>query len=217
MRRGKLRVRNMSAKRCLQIGVLPLHPELVSSLPAWLVGMKRRQLLLPKLERKKTWLMVKKDLERVGIAYETEDGVADFHAAGRHTHITELLRNGATIAETRELARHTDVKMTMRYTHIGIKDQARALASLPAPSAISADASQCPSQQLGSPTGHKQANRDDGWHNETKKPAASNSGKTVSCDAAGQSVAEPGTSSAEWRRRESNPRPEIDPRKHLRV
>jgi hypothetical protein len=66
--------------------VLPLHPELVSLLPGMLAGMKRGQLLFPKLERKKTWLMVKKDLERVGIAYETEEGIADFHAAGRHTH-----------------------------------------------------------------------------------------------------------------------------------
>ena len=29
----------------------------------------------------------------------------NFHAAGRHTHITELHRNGATLAEARELAR----------------------------------------------------------------------------------------------------------------
>ena len=41
-------------------------------------------------------LMVKKDLERVGIPYRDElNRVADFHAAGRHTHITELLRNDA--------------------------------------------------------------------------------------------------------------------------
>jgi hypothetical protein len=38
--------------------------------------------------------LVKFDLERAGIPYKTADGVADFHAAGRHTHITELLRNG---------------------------------------------------------------------------------------------------------------------------
>jgi hypothetical protein len=63
--------------------------------------------------------MVKKDLERVGIPYETEEGIADFHAAGRHTHIPELLRNGATLPEAKELARHSDVNMTMRYTHIG--------------------------------------------------------------------------------------------------
>jgi site-specific recombinase XerD len=72
--------------------------------------------------------MVKKDLERVGIAYETEEGIADFHAAGRHTHITELLRNGASLPEAKELARHSDVSMTMRYTHIGLNDQAKAVA-----------------------------------------------------------------------------------------
>ncbi len=31
------------------------------------------------------------------------------------------------------MARHTDVKMTMRYTHIGIQDQAKAVAKLPVP------------------------------------------------------------------------------------
>ena len=77
--------------------------------------------------------MVKKDLERVGIPYETHEGIADFHAAGRHSHVTGLLRNGATIIEARELARHADVRMTMKYTHIGLEDQAEALAGLPAP------------------------------------------------------------------------------------
>jgi len=58
-------------------------------------------------------------------AYETEDGIADFHAAGRHSHITELLRNGTSLPEAKELARHSDVKMTMKYAHIGITDQAK--------------------------------------------------------------------------------------------
>src|SRR3954470_12303288 len=71
-------------------------------------------------------------LERVGIPYETTDGIADFHASGRHSYITELLRNGASITEARQLARHTDVQMTMRYTHIGLAEQAKALAALPA-------------------------------------------------------------------------------------
>jgi len=35
--------------------------------------------------------MIRKDLEAVGIPYTTKAGGADFHAAGRHTHITELL------------------------------------------------------------------------------------------------------------------------------
>ena len=111
--------------------VLPLHPDLVVLLREWLVEFTIDEPLFPKLARRRTWLMVKKDLERVGIAYETAEGIADFHAAGRHTHITELLRNGASLPEARELARHSDVKMTMKYAHIGIEDQARALASLP--------------------------------------------------------------------------------------
>jgi integrase len=113
--------------------VLPLHPELVAMLRQWLKELEPGQKLFPKLERKKTWFMVKKDLERVGIPYETEEGIADFHAAGRHSHITELLRNGTSLSEAKELARHSDVKMTMKYAHIGITDQAKAVARLPAP------------------------------------------------------------------------------------
>jgi site-specific recombinase XerD len=71
--------------------------------------------------------MVRTDLERIGIAYKTDDGIADFHAAGLHTHITELLRNGATVPEARDLARNSDVRMTMKYTHITLEDQARAI------------------------------------------------------------------------------------------
>jgi len=89
--------------------------------------------LFAKLGNRKTWLMVRKDLERAGIAYKTDEGIADFHAAGRHTHITELLSNGATVPEARELARHSDVRMTMRYTHVTLEDQARAIQSLPMP------------------------------------------------------------------------------------
>jgi hypothetical protein len=37
------------------------------------------------------------------------------------------------LPEAKELARHSDISMTMRYTHIGINDQARALAAIPVP------------------------------------------------------------------------------------
>lgn len=117
--------------------VLPLHPDLAAMLPAWLKGHPTNGKLFPGLEKRRTWLMVKRDLERVGIPYRNEDGIADFHAAGRHSHITELLRSGVSLPEARELARHSDVNMTMRYTHIGLKDQAKAIASLP--SAVAED------------------------------------------------------------------------------
>lgn len=77
--------------------------------------------------------MVKRDLERVGIPYENKDGIAEFHASGRHTYITELLRNGASLPEAKELARHSEIKTTMRYTHIGINDQTPAIAALGVP------------------------------------------------------------------------------------
>lgn len=112
--------------------VLPLHPDLVRMVRGWIKGMRPDAPLFPKLANRRTWLMVKKDLERVGIDYETPDGIADFHAAGRHSHITGLVRSGASIPEAQKLARHTDVKLTMRYTHIGIADQARAVSGLPA-------------------------------------------------------------------------------------
>ena len=113
--------------------VLPLHDDLVSLLRVWLLDVGPSMPFFPKLAKRRTWLMVKKDLERAGIPYrDDQDRVADFHAAGRHTHITELLRNGVSVAEAKELARHSDVRMTMKYTHIGIKDQAKAIAKLPA-------------------------------------------------------------------------------------
>ncbi len=110
--------------------VLPLHPELVAMLREWTDGMQPDDFLFERLDRKKTWLMVKKDLERVGIPYETAEGISDFHAAGRHSHVTELLRSGASLPEARELARHADVRTTMKYTHIGMDDRAKALGNL---------------------------------------------------------------------------------------
>jgi integrase-like protein len=113
--------------------VLPLHPELVARLRQWLDGLKLDAKLFPMLGKKKLSFMIERDLKRAGIPYKTAEGVADFHAAGRHTYITQLLRSGASLPEARKLARHSDVKMTMRYTHIGIEDQAKAVANLPMP------------------------------------------------------------------------------------
>ena len=108
---------------------LPLHPELIRLLSVWLPEIEPKQALFPKLGQRKAWLMVKKDLERIGIPYRNAEGVADFHAAGRHSYVTGLLRNGTSLPEAKELARHSDVKMTMRYPHIGLDDQAKALSS----------------------------------------------------------------------------------------
>ena len=87
--------------------------------------------LFPGLASKQTHRMIRRDLEVADIPYVTDEGIADFHAAGRHTHITSLLRSGVKLVEAKELARHSDVRMTMQYTHIGLEDQAKAVAKLP--------------------------------------------------------------------------------------
>ena len=112
---------------------LPMHPELVALVREWTRGMAPDEPLFPRLDKKKTYTMVQKDLERAGIPYETHEGVADFHAAGRHSHITGLVRSGASIMEAKELARHADIRQTAKYTHIGMEDRAEALAGLPVP------------------------------------------------------------------------------------
>ena len=144
--------------------------------------------------------MVKKDLERAGIPYVTSAGVADFHEAGRHTHITELLRSGASLPEARELARHSDIKMTMRYTHIGIDDQAKALAALPNPCQHIVSSSAVPggAEAAGNVANSQSsaADKDDG----------SADGDSPS-DADQQKTAPPVEDGADWRRRELNPRP----------
>ena len=197
-----------------KMDVLPLHPELVTMLEEWLEGHAPDEPLFPRLDRKKTWLMVKKDLERVDIEYETPEGIADFHAAGRHTHVTELLRSGATLPEARELARHSDVRMTMRYTHIGLADQAKALAGLRVPKAFGKKKPKAEKQswqRYGSGTRHAPSQSasssgtgEDGEDEESqlKNPCESKGYVTKR-----QPKSSFGTQFDEWRRRELNPRP----------
>jgi len=44
--------------------VLPLHPEVVAMVREWIRSLETDELLFPRIERKKTWLVVKKDMER---------------------------------------------------------------------------------------------------------------------------------------------------------
>jgi site-specific recombinase XerD len=160
--------------------VLPLHSELVAMLREWMAGMEPEDHLFLNLDRKKTWLMVKKDLERVGIPYETAEGIADFHAAGRHSHVTELLRSGASLPEARELARHSDIRTTMKYTHIGMEDRARALSNLRW-------------QRIGSgarDVGRQHAaSNDNGKASPKRDECDGSSDKTKSCDATSHRMA----------------------------
>jgi len=65
------------------------------------------------------------------LRYRTAAGVIDFHAL-RHTFITNLARGGVHPKLAQDLARHSDINLTMsRYSHTELAERAKALASLP--------------------------------------------------------------------------------------
>ncbi len=176
--------------------VLPLHGYLVKMLKEWLKSVAADEIIFPKLARRRTSLMVKKDLVRAGIPYETPEGIADFHAAGRHTHITELLRNGATLPEAKELARHTDIKMTLKYTHIGLEDRAKAVQGI-----------KC--QWIGSvsgvPEGHSDSSVVADCQNPDEPQKRQNPGGNQGYDADSRSMSQGVKKDCQCERRESNP------------
>lgn len=45
----------------------------------------------------------------------------------RHTYITNLIESGAPLSVVKELAGHSDIKMTMRYTHISLESKVKAV------------------------------------------------------------------------------------------
>lgn len=182
-------------------------------LRVWLTDYQPGCVLFPKLGRRRTWLMVKKDLERVGIDYVTSEGIADFHAAGRHTHITELLRNGASLPEAKGLARHSDIKMTMRYAHTGIADQAKALQQLPWQPSENArgEPVEATALEAGSAAGRKRPGSESGVA-ECQSGALGGtacaptpSSATPVADRGCRKKSPSGSDGQEWRRRGSNP------------
>lgn len=66
------------------------------------------------------------------LAYDSGDNrYLDFHAL-RHTYVTNLCQSGVHPRVAQELARHSDIRLTMsRYTHIQQQDMAKALENLP--------------------------------------------------------------------------------------
>ena len=76
-------------------------------------------------------VMVEKDLAEAGIPYSDDAGQdIDFHAL-RHTFITHLAMSGVLPSVCQEMARHSDVNITMRYyTHILRQSKVDAIAAL---------------------------------------------------------------------------------------
>ena len=91
--------------------------------------------LFPGTWREKAAKMLRIDLDAAGIAYATDDGIADFHSL-RHSFISNLVSGGVHPKLAQQLARHSTIALTMdRYTHVGLLDMTAALESLPTVSA----------------------------------------------------------------------------------
>ncbi len=66
---------------------------------------------------RKTHKMLRLDREAASISYQSETGkYRDFHAL-RHAYITRVWQAGAAPNVARTLARHSDLRATMRYSH----------------------------------------------------------------------------------------------------
>ena len=182
---------------------LPVHPQLRAMLEDWLPSLKKSERLFPKVDQRRTWLMVRKDLERIGIPYRTDEGIADFHAAGRHSYVTGLLSNGVDLAKACELARHSDVRMTMRYAHIGLDTQAESLKSLPVPKSSGEDPVSELVSEWDGVAGHAESGSDAKWHSDEDV----NPERRTTCDTECHKSSAIGVSRQKWRRGELNPRP----------
>lgn len=142
-------------RRDLQV----LHPYVAAKICDWLAGksVDAGTILFPISRRagspeRDTAKMMERDLERARaewltefpeaerakhaqsdyLRYKDREGrFADFHA-NRHTFITNLARVGVSPNTVQELARHSDIRLTLGlYTHTNLDDRAAAVRRLP--------------------------------------------------------------------------------------
>jgi len=77
-----------------------------------------------RLAKRKTHKILRRDFEEAGIACRAENGkYRDLHAL-RHAYITRVWQAGAAPNVAQTLARHSDLRVTMRYSHPS-RDQQR--------------------------------------------------------------------------------------------
>lgn len=77
------------------------------------------------------------------------DQRVDFHAL-RNTYITMLVKSGASVKESQDLARHSDTKLTLAvYTRLGIHDLSGALDRMPTPEKVDTPPAREPQRTTG--------------------------------------------------------------------
>ena len=112
--------------------VQPLPPDVAFALRDYLDGRPAGAPLWPGSWAGDAADMLRLDLEAAGIPFaDAESRICDFHAL-RHSYITLLQRSGVHPKLAQELARHSDIRLTMNvYTHAHLHDLAGAVEVLP--------------------------------------------------------------------------------------
>jgi integrase len=115
---------------------LPLQADVAATLRLYLRGRPTGSPVWPGTWAKAAADMLRIDLQAAGVPYEVHgpDGAeyADFHSL-RHSFITLLARSGVAPKEAQQLARHSDIRLTLdRYTHTEAAALAASVARLPA-------------------------------------------------------------------------------------
>jgi len=109
----------------------PIPRALADRLSRFLAGKPLGQSVFPL--HHETAKAIRVDLERAGIPYSTDQGVADFHSL-RGYYISALVRSGASIKTVQTLARHSNPALTLaRYARADVHDIIGVVESLPEP------------------------------------------------------------------------------------
>jgi site-specific recombinase XerD len=113
-----------------QEAVQPIAETLADRLRPWLATKVPKTLVFEGMSDK-TAAMVRFDLEAAGIPYETDEGIAAFHAS-RVTYISNLVASGASVKTCQTLARHADPSLTIGiYAKASLHDVKGAVEKLP--------------------------------------------------------------------------------------
>lgn len=104
--------------------VLPIHPQLKAAIQDWVGSLKTTEKLFPGNWADEQYgmggKMVKRDLQEAGLQYQDDANKKfDFHAI-RGQFITSCARSGLHPKRAQQLARHSDINLTMAaYTKLG--------------------------------------------------------------------------------------------------
>jgi integrase/recombinase XerD len=126
-------VKGYSKRR--RLDTIPLKPDIAKFFKSYCAGWPADEPLW-KIDRGYTAQLIQADLEAAGIQFRFGVEVVDFHAL-RGTFTTDLARAGVAPKTAQQLARHSDISLTMNtYTRMEGAEERAAVEKLPSPRAL---------------------------------------------------------------------------------